>query len=133
MTLRGIVGRIQQRILFVLAVAAIVAGATFLAYAAVVPTGDTLHLGSKSTPAALTVLSSTSLPPEVQALEAGTAPALFDRDTVTQHVAYAVSTVETTFESAQPVRAIKVYGAAEDRSAGAIGSTEPEVDRPRCH
>ena len=39
-------------------------------YAAVVPTGQTLPLGSKATPFALTVFSSASLPPQVQAQEA---------------------------------------------------------------
>jgi len=81
-------------------------------YAAVVPTGQTLPLGSKATPFSLTVFSSSSLPPEVQAQEAATAPLLFDRDTTTQHVAFAVSSVQTTFESPQAVTAVKVFGAA---------------------
>ncbi len=67
------------------------AGVVLAVYAAVVPTGQTLPLGSKATPFSLTVFSSSSLPPEVQAQEASTAPLLFDRDTTTQHVAFAVS------------------------------------------
>ncbi len=88
------------------------AGVVLVVYAAVVPTGQTLPLGSKATPFSLTVFSSSSLPPEVQAQEASTAPLLFDRDTTTQHVAFAVSSVQATFESSQPVSAIKVFGAA---------------------
>src|SRR6266704_3007540 len=88
------------------------AGVVLAVYAAVVPTGQTLPLGSKATPFSLTVFSSSSLPPEVQAQEASTAPLLFDRDTTTQHVAFAVSSVQATFESSQPVSAIKVFGAA---------------------
>ena len=126
MTLPGILNRIEWRFPMVLSGAALVAGAAFLAYAAMVSTGDTLPVGSKPTPLTLTVFSFTSLPPEVQALEASTAPLLFDRDTVTQHVAYDVSEVEATFEAVQPVSAIKVYGAApylltvKAESAGAL-------------
>src|SRR2546427_373869 len=81
-------------------------------YAAVVPTGQTLPAGSKATPFALTVFSSPSLPPEVQAQEAATAPLLFDRDTTTQHVAFDVSSVQAAFESPQSVSAIKIFGPA---------------------
>jgi RHS repeat-associated protein len=88
------------------------AGVVLAVYAAVVPTGQTLPVGSKATPFSLTVFSSASLPPEVQAQEAASAPLLFDRDTNTQHVAFAESSVQADFESAQEVRAIKVFGAA---------------------
>ncbi len=88
------------------------AGLVLVVYAAVVPTGQTFPVGTKVTPFSLTVFSSASLPPEVQAQEASTAPLLFDRDTTTQHVAFAESSVQAVFESAQEVRAIKVYGAA---------------------
>src|SRR2546427_10253996 len=81
-------------------------------YAAVVPTGQTLPAGSKATPFALTVFSSPSLPPEVQAQEAATAPLLFDRDTTSQHVAFDVSSVQAAFESPQSVSAIKIFGPA---------------------
>src|SRR2546425_6506789 len=81
-------------------------------YSAFVSTGQSLPVGSKFTPFSLTIFSSSSLPPEVQAQEASTAPLLFDRDTTTQHVAFAVSSVQATFESSQPVSAIKVFGAA---------------------
>ena len=54
-------------------------------YAAVVPSGQALPAGSKATPQSLTVFSSASLPPEVRAQEAATAPLLFDRDTTTLH------------------------------------------------
>src|SRR6266571_396274 len=90
----------------------VVAGVVLAVYAAVVPTGQTLPVGSKVTPFSLTVFSSASLPPEVQAQEAASAPLLFDRDTTTQHVAFAESSVQAVFESAQEVRAIKVFGAA---------------------
>src|SRR3990170_610999 len=81
-------------------------------YAAVLPSGQSLPSGSKATPLSLTVFSSSSLPPEVQAQEAATAPLLFDRDTTTQHVAFAESSVQASFEAVQEVRAIKVFGAA---------------------
>src|SRR5437870_2317128 len=88
------------------------AAAIVAVYAAVVPTGQTLPAGSKATPFALTVFSSPSLPPEVQAQEAATAPLLFDRDTTTQHVAFDVSSVQAAFESPQSVSAIKIFGPA---------------------
>jgi RHS repeat-associated protein len=104
------------------------AGVALLVYASVLPTGQSLPLGSKASPFSLTVFSSSSLPPEVQAQEAATAPYLFDRDTTTQHVAYAVSSVQTTFESSQQVSAIKVFGAAPyllSVQADAGGSFQP--------
>ena len=88
------------------------AAALALVYASVTPHGSTLPDGSKATPFSLTVFSSASLPAEVQQQEAASAPLLFDRDTTTQHVAFAESSVQATFESAQEVRAIKVFGAA---------------------
>src|SRR3989442_50143 len=94
------------------ALGAFAAAGLVLVYAAVVPTGQTLPAGSKATPFALTVFSSPSLPPEVQAQEAATAPLLFDRDTTTQHVAFDVSSVQAAFESPQSVSAIKIFGPA---------------------
>ncbi|TMH38176.1 MAG: hypothetical protein E6H59_11525, partial [Betaproteobacteria bacterium] len=94
------------------ALGAFAAAGLVLVYAAVVPTGQTLPAGSKATPFALTVFSSPSLPPEVQAQEAATAPLLFDRDTTTQHVAFDVSSVQAAFESSQSVSAIKIFGPA---------------------
>jgi RHS repeat-associated protein len=90
---------------------ALAAGLT-LVYAAVLPSGPALPAGSKATPSSLTVFSSSSLPPEVQAQEAASAPLLFDRDTDTQHAAFAESAVQASFDWVQEVRAIKVYGAA---------------------
>src|SRR6267142_2863524 len=110
MTIRGFAGlthSVQALLIGVLAAAALV-----LVYAAVNPTGQTLPVGSKAEPFALTVFSSPGLPPEVQAQEAASAPLLFDRDTTTQHVAFDVSSVQAAFESPQPVAAIKVFGAA---------------------
>jgi len=101
--------RASRGVVLVLAGACAVAA---LVYAAVVPNGQTFALGSKATPFSLTVFSSSSLPPEVQAQEAASAPLLFDRDTTTQHVAFAQSSVQATFEAAQVVRGIKVFGAA---------------------
>src|SRR5580765_687495 len=88
------------------------AASLVLVYAAVVPSGQTLPGGSKTTPLSLTVFSSASLPPEVQAQEAASAPLLFDRDTNTSHAAFAESSVQASFESAREVRAIRVFGAA---------------------
>ena len=84
-------------------------------YASILATGDTLPVGSKTTPQSLTVFSSASLPAEVQALEASTAQYLFDRDVLTPHVAYAASRVEATLDGAQEIRAIKVFGPAPYR------------------
>jgi len=91
------------------------AALALVVYASVVPSGSTLPAGSKATPFSLAVFSSASLPAEVQAQEAASAPLLFDRDTTTQHVAFAESSVQATFESVQDVRAIKVFGAAPYR------------------
>ncbi|HEX9833839.1 MAG TPA: SpvB/TcaC N-terminal domain-containing protein, partial [Mycobacterium sp.] len=108
---RGLDNLRRRSMRLLLGTAGVVGLALFVS-AATIPTGETLPVGSKATPHTLTVFSSTSLPPEVQAQEAATAPYLFDRDTNTLHVAYAESQVEASFESAQEVRAIKVYGAA---------------------
>ena len=86
--------------------------AGLVVYAAVVPTGQVLPVGSKSTPFSLTVFSSSSLPPEVRAQEAASAPLLFDRDTTTQHVAFAQSSVQAAFEAPQEVAGVKVFGPA---------------------
>src|SRR3954464_12174511 len=74
-----------------------------LVYAAVVPTGQTYPLGSKASPLTLTVFSSSSLPPEVQAQEAASAANLFDRDTTTEHVVFAESQVAAALESPQEI------------------------------
>ncbi|HEX9831726.1 MAG TPA: hypothetical protein VGA66_01340, partial [Mycobacterium sp.] len=108
---RGLDNLRRRSMRLLLGTAGVVGLALFVS-AATIPTGETLPVGSKTTPHTLTVFSSTSLPPEVQAQEAATAPYLFDRDTNTLHVAYAESQVEASFESAQEVRTIKVYGAA---------------------
>ncbi len=63
-------------------------------------------------PVSITVNSSSSLPPEVQALEAQSAPLLFDRDTTTAHVAFAAQTIDTTLDRQTEIRAIKVFGAS---------------------
>jgi len=92
--------------------ALVAAALALVVYASVVPSGSTLPAGSKATPFSLTVFSSSSLPPEVQAQEAASARLLFDRDTTSEHVAFAESSVQATFQSAQDVRAIKVFGAS---------------------
>jgi len=79
----------KKALLIVSSGAAIVASAAILAYAAAVRR-ETRSPRSKSTPAALTVLSSTSLPPEVQALEPDS-PALFDARHRHPACGYAVS------------------------------------------
>ncbi|HEY6095561.1 MAG TPA: SpvB/TcaC N-terminal domain-containing protein, partial [Gallionellaceae bacterium] len=63
-------------------------------------------------PISITVHSAGSLPAEVQALEAQTAPLLFDRDTTTVHVAYADQTIDANLDRPTEIRAVKVYGAA---------------------
>ncbi|MGB5080716.1 MAG: hypothetical protein WBO23_08230, partial [Burkholderiales bacterium] len=112
MKFRGQVSRLGATARVGLAGALAAAVGAAVVYAAVVPTGQTLPVGSKLTPFSLTVFSSSSLPPEVQAQEAATAPLLFDRDTTTEHVAFAESSVQASFESPQAVRSVKVYGAA---------------------
>src|SRR5687768_3452467 len=108
----GLEGGLRLRGVGIWLCGAFAAAALALVYASVAPTGQVFPAGSKTTPFSLLVFSSSSLPPEVQAQEAASAPLLFDRDTDTQHVAFAESSVQATFESAQEVRAIKVFGPA---------------------
>lgn len=89
-----------------------IAVTAFVVYAAIVPTGEVLLVGSKTTPHTLTVHSAAGLPPEVQAQEAATAAFLFDRDTTTEHVAFDVSHIEAAFETPQAIRTVKVHGPA---------------------
>ncbi|MDT3706352.1 MAG: SpvB/TcaC N-terminal domain-containing protein, partial [Thiobacillus sp.] len=63
-------------------------------------------------PVSIVVHSATALPAEVQALEAGTVPLLFDRDTRTVHVAFADQHIDATLDRPTEIRAIKVYGPA---------------------
>ncbi|MDH5206382.1 MAG: hypothetical protein OEW36_12040, partial [Hylemonella sp.] len=56
--------------------------------------------------------SASSLPPEVQALEAQSAALLFDRDTRSEHVAYAEQSIELQLERSSDIQSLKVYGAA---------------------
>src|SRR3989338_2006924 len=58
------------------------------------------------------VNSSNPLPAEAKALEAQTAPFLFDRDTTTAHVAYADQSIDAQLERATEIRSIKVFGPA---------------------
>ncbi len=73
-----------------------------------VPGADTVQL----IPQQISVISDSSLPPEVQALEAQTVGFLFDRDTTTLHTAYAPAQAIAMLQSATEVRAIKFYGPA---------------------
>ena len=75
----------------------------------------TVPAKSKLTPAGISVLSSASLPPEVQALEAETGVNVFDRDTNTEHTAFADSTLELNFETPRSISSIKVFDAAPYR------------------
>ena len=63
-------------------------------------------------PVSVVVHSAATLPAEVRALEAGTAPLLFDRDTRTAHVAFADQHIDATLDRPTEIRAIKVYGPA---------------------
>ena len=102
----------RRKLLGVSAAAIVATGLGIGVYAGILATGDTLPVGSKTIPRSLTVFSSASLPAEVQALEASTAPYLFDRDVLTPHVVYAASRVEATLDGVQEIRAIKVFGPA---------------------
>src|SRR5712692_6155234 len=73
-----------------------------------VPGADTVQL----IPQQISVISDSSLPPEVQALEAQTVGFLFDRDTTTLHTAYAPAQAIAMLQSATEVRALKFYGPA---------------------
>jgi len=66
----------------------------------------------KLTPLVVQNQSSPTLPPEVQTLEAQTAPAAFDRDTTTEHTAYDGGHLIAVLDAPTEVRTIKVYGAA---------------------
>jgi RHS repeat-associated protein len=63
-------------------------------------------------PVSIVVHSSNTLPPEVQALEAQTAPNLFDRDTTNGYVAYADDSIDLALDQPREIHAIKVYGPA---------------------
>lgn len=63
-------------------------------------------------PVSVSVNSSSALPPEVRALEAETAPLLFDRDTTTEHIAYAEQSLELKLEKSTEIKAVKVFGPA---------------------
>jgi RHS repeat-associated protein len=71
-------------------------------------TTDTVRI----TPVLIQKQSAPSLPPEVQTLEAQTAPAAFDRDTVTEHTSFADGSLVAVLDGPTEVRSIKVYGAA---------------------
>lgn len=66
----------------------------------------------KVPPQTVAVSSDASLPPEVQAMEAQTAAYLFDRDTNTEHTAFAASQFDTALGTARDVQAIGIFGAA---------------------
>jgi hypothetical protein len=66
----------------------------------------------KITPVLIQKQSSPSLPPEVQQLEQQSAPAAFDRDTLSEHTAYADGFLVAVLDGPTEVRSIKVYGAA---------------------
>src|SRR5574340_1818247 len=69
-------------------------------------------------PVSVVVHSAATLPAEVQALEAGTAPLLFDRDTRTAHVAFADQRIDATLDRPTEIRAIKIYGPAPHELTG---------------
>ncbi|MFA6902444.1 MAG: SpvB/TcaC N-terminal domain-containing protein [Gallionellaceae bacterium] len=64
----------------------------------------------KVAPVSIVVHSSSSLPAEVQALEAQTAVTLFDRDTTTAHFAYADQSIDAQFEKQTEIKSVKIYG-----------------------
>src|SRR5262245_5101031 len=75
------------------------------------PAGLTVE-NLKITPVLIQKESSPQLPPEVQTLEQQSAPAAFDRDTVSEHTAYADGFLVAVLDGPTEVRSIKVYGAA---------------------
>src|SRR5262245_2688995 len=67
----------------------------------------------KVTPQSIQNQSAPTLPPEVQTLEGQTAPAAFDRDTTSEHTAYADGDhLMAILDAPTEIRAIKFYGAA---------------------
>src|SRR5262245_49649351 len=66
----------------------------------------------KLTPITIQNQSSPSLPPEVQTLEAQTAPAAFDRDTTSEHTAFDGGHLVAVLDAPTEIRAVKFYGAA---------------------
>jgi hypothetical protein len=66
----------------------------------------------KIAPLGIQTHSSPGLPPEVQALEAESAPAIFDRDTATEFTAFDASSIVAPLQSATEVRVVKIFGAA---------------------
>jgi len=82
------------------------------------------HASGRSEP----ILSHPS--PEVQTLEAQTAPAAFDRDSTTEHTAYDGGHLIAMLDARPRVRTIKVYGAAPyslsvDADASGAGRRSP--------
>ena len=99
--------RLRRRIRF--AVGAI---ATFCILSVAYAAFNALPGPVRVAPISITVHSSSSLPPEVQTLEAQTAPSLFDRDTSNGYVAYADESIDLGLDQAREIHAIKVYGPA---------------------
>jgi RHS repeat-associated protein len=64
----------------------------------------------KVAPVSIVVHSASSLPAEVQALEAQTAALLFDRDTATAHLAYADQSIDIQLERQTEIKSINIYG-----------------------
>lgn len=81
-------------------------------------------------PVTVTVNSSGTLPAEAKALEAQTAPYLFDRDTTTAHIAYADQSVDAQLERSTEIGSIKVYGPAPLSSPSRRSRATPGTPSP---
>lgn len=66
----------------------------------------------RTSPQTIAVNSSSTLPPDVQAMEAATLSQLFDRDTQTEYTAFEGQSVDVTLPEERKVTAMRVYGAA---------------------
>jgi RHS repeat-associated protein len=90
-------------------IGAVLLGMGLVALASANPLGpDSIKLS----PATITVDPSSSVPPEVQALETQTGPNALDRSTLTEHTVYGSSRVIAQLNTATEVRDIRIFGAA---------------------
>ena len=106
--IKRVLSRSNARRIGAVALVALAGSAAYAAYAVYSTVPGRIQIA----PVSLVVHSAATLPAEVRALEAATAPLLFDRDTRSAHVAYADQRIDASLERPTEIRAIKVYGAA---------------------
>ena len=93
----------------------------------------TIQTTQRLTPVSLSVSSDTSLPKDVQALEAASATYLFDRDTTTEHAVFGLGSVTATLNAPTNLTTLALYGDAPYRITvdAWIGGGWTTLDRPQ--